>query len=230
VSATVGNLRRGVLEDVFRDYVPADSVEEQWDLAGLQTTLSNDWGFELHTAALAAKHDGDDEELMTAVLAAGDAHYQAKVDLVGKEGFADFERTLMLQVMDTQWREHLAALDHLRQGIHLRGYAQKNPKQEYKREAFEMFGTLLDHIRSEVTRVVMTIRIRDAEEVAQAEAALEQSAAVGNMTMTHGEQAAESDSEPKPQPMQRFGDKIGRNDACPCGSGKKYKACHGKLA
>jgi preprotein translocase subunit SecA len=230
VSATVGNLRRGVLEDVFRDYVPADSVEEQWDLAGLQTTLANDWGFELDTAALAAKHDGDDEELMAAVLAAGDAHYQAKVDLVGKEGFADFERTLMLQVMDTQWREHLAALDHLRQGIHLRGYAQKNPKQEYKREAFEMFGMLLDHIRSEVTRVVMTIRIRDAEEVAQAEAALEQSAAVGNMTMTHGEQTAEADSEPKPQPMQRFGDKIGRNDACPCGSGKKYKACHGKLA
>jgi preprotein translocase subunit SecA len=230
VSATVGNLRRGVLEDVFRDYVPADSVEAQWDLAGLQTTLANDWGFELDTVALAAKHDGDDEELMAAVLAAGDAHYEAKVDLVGKEGFADFERTLMLQVMDTQWREHLAALDHLRQGIHLRGYAQKNPKQEYKREAFEMFGTLLDHIRSEVTRVVMTIRIRDAEEVAQAEAALEQSAAVGNMTMTHGEQAVESDSEPKPQPMQRFGDKIGRNDSCPCGSGKKYKACHGKLA
>ncbi len=230
VSNTVGNLRRGVLEDVFRDYVPADSVEEQWDLAGLQTTLFNDWGFELDTAAVAATHDGDDLELLAAVLAAGDAHYQAKVELVGKEGFADFERTLMLQVMDSQWREHLSALDHLRQGIHLRGYAQKNPKQEYKREAFEMFGTLLDHIRSEVTRVVMTIRIRDAEEVAQAEAALEQSAAVGNMTMTHGEQAVEPNSEPKPQPVQRLGEKIGRNDPCWCGSGKKYKACHGKLA
>jgi preprotein translocase subunit SecA len=226
----VGNLRRGVLEDVFRDYVPADSVEEQWDLAGLQTVLINDWGFDLDAAALAEEHDGDDAEIMAAVIAAGDAHYQAKVDLVGKEGFADFERTLMLQVMDSQWREHLAALDHLRQGIHLRGYAQKNPKQEYKREAFEMFGTLLDHIRSEVTRVVMTIRIRDAEEVAQAEAALEQSAAVSNLTMTHGEQAVETDNEPKAQPMQRFGDKIGRNDPCPCGSGKKYKACHGKLA
>ena len=178
--------------------------------------------------ALAAKHDGDDEELLAAVLAAGDAHYQAKVELVGKEGFADFERTLMLQVMDTQWREHLSALDHLRQGIHLRGYAQKNPKQEYKREAFEMFGSLLEHIRSEVTRVVMTIRIRDAEEVAQAEAALEQSNAVDNLTMTHGDEPA-SAAEPTAQPMQRFGDKIGRNDACPCGSGKKYKACHGKL-
>jgi preprotein translocase subunit SecA len=230
VSATVGNLRRGVLEDVFRDYVPADSVEEQWDLAGLQTALANDWGFELDTAALAAKHDGDDQEILAAVIAAGEAHYQDKVDLVGKEGFADFERTLMLQVMDSQWREHLSELDHLRQGIHLRGYAQKNPKQEYKREAFEMFGTLLDHIRSEVTRVVMTIRIRDAEEVAQAEAALEQSAAVGNMTMTHGEQAPGPDSEPKTQPVQRLGEKIGRNDPCWCGSGKKYKACHGKLA
>ena len=160
---------------------------------------------------------------------AADAHYQAKVDLVGKESFGDFERTLMLQVMDTQWREHLSALDHLRQGIHLRGYAQKDPKQEYKREAFEMFGALLEHIRSEVTRVVMTIRIRDADEVAQAEAALEQSNAVNNMTMTHGDETPAEPSETTAQPMQRFGDKIGRNDACPCGSGKKYKVCHGKL-
>jgi preprotein translocase subunit SecA len=229
VSATVGNLRRGVLEDIFRDYVPADSVEEQWDLPGLQTALAKDWGFELDTVALAAKHDGDDAELLAGVIAAGEAHYQAKVDLVGKDSFADFERTLMLQVMDTQWREHLAALDHLRQGIHLRGYAQKNPKQEYKREAFEMFGSLLDHIRSEVTRVVMTIRIRDADEVAQAEAALEQANAVNKLTMTHGEEAIAEPAEPTAQPMQRFGDKIGRNDPCPCGSGKKYKACHGKL-
>ncbi len=228
VSATVSNLRHGSIEDIFRAYVPVESVEEQWDLDGLQSTLASDWGFEFDAAAAAAKIDGDDTELLAAVQRAADAHYQAKVDLVGKESFGDFERTLMLQVMDTQWREHLAALDHLRQGIHLRGYAQKNPKQEYKREAFEMFGTLLDHIRSEVTRVVMTIRIRDADEVAQAEAALEQSAAVGNMTMTHGDAPAEPDAD-KPQPMQRFGDKIGRNDACPCGSGKKYKACHGKL-
>ncbi len=228
VSATVSNLRHGSIEDIFRAYVPVESVEEQWDLDSLQSTLASDWGFEFDAAAAAAKIDGDDTELLAAVQRAADAHYQAKVDLVGKESFGDFERTLMLQVMDTQWREHLAALDHLRQGIHLRGYAQKNPKQEYKREAFEMFGTLLDHIRSEVTRVVMTIRIRDADEVAQAEAALEQSAAVGNMTMTHGDAPAEPDAD-KPQPMQRFGDKIGRNDACPCGSGKKYKACHGKL-
>ena len=234
VSATVSKLRRGVLEDVFRAYVPAESVEEQWDLAGLQTTLAKDWGFELDTVALAATHDGDDEELMQAVLAAGDAHYQAKVDLVGQDSFADFERTLMLQVMDSQWREHLAALDHLRQGIHLRGYAQKNPKQEYKREAFEMFGTLLEHIRSEVTRVVMTIRIRDADEVAQAEAALEQANAVNQMTLTHGDEAQAAPAtpanaaQPDAHTTQRY-DKAGRNDPCPCGSGKKYKVCHGKL-
>jgi preprotein translocase subunit SecA len=229
VSATVSSLRHGAIDDVFRAYVPAESVEEQWDLDGLQSTLASDWGFEFDAANAAAKIDGDDSELLAAVQSASDAHYQAKVDLVGKESFGDFERTLMLQVMDTQWREHLAALDHLRQGIHLRGYAQKDPKQEYKREAFEMFGALLEHIRSEVTRVVMTIRIRDADEVAQAEAALEQANAVDRMTMTHGDEVASAAEEPAAQPMQRFGDKIGRNDACPCGSGKKYKACHGKL-
>ena len=234
VATLAKNLRHGVLEDLFRSHVPAESVEEQWDLEGLQTTLATDWALDIDTAALSQQHDADDEAMLAAVVAAGDAHHQAKVDLVGEEGFSNFERTLMLQVLDSKWRDHLAALDYLRQGIHLRGYAQKNPKQEYKREAFEMFGTLLDHIRSEVTRISMTIRIRDAEEVAQAEAALEQAATPENLEFQHAN-ASSSDvgnqdtEEAKQQPLQRFGDKIGRNDPCPCGSGKKFKQCHGAL-
>ncbi len=229
----VTSLREGALSDVFHTYVPAESVEEQWDLDGLQTVLASDWGLTIDLAAQAAKGD-DEAELLTAVLTTAEQHYQAKIDLVGEDGFTNFERTLVLQIMDSQWREHLAALDMLRQGIHLRGYAQKNPKQEYKREAFEMFGILLDRIRNEVTRVVMTIHIRDAEEVAAAEAALEQAATPASMSFQHADvNAAPEDTapaEPKAQPFQNFGDKIGRNDPCPCGSGKKYKACHGKLA
>ena len=233
----VTRLRHGVLELVFHEHVPAESVEEQWDLDALQTALNADWGLDINIQALAAEKDNDDKDMLAAVITAADAHYQAKVDLVGAEGFANFERTLMLQVMDSQWREHLAALDYLRQGIHLRGFAQKNPKQEYKRESFEMFGALLDNIRAEVTRVIMTIRIRDAEEVAQAEAALEQAATPDQMAFQHSGVATESSdamrdepAEPKSQPLQRFGDKIGRNDPCPCGSGKKFKQCHGVLS
>jgi preprotein translocase subunit SecA len=136
----------------------------------------------------------------------------------------------MLQTMDSKWRDHLSALDHLRQGIHLRGYAQKNPKQEYQREAFEMFGALLEHIRSEITRIVMTIRIRDAEEVAQAEAALEEAAALGDLTLQHGE--ANATPPAVDQSSHKLINKpanVGRNDPCPCGSGKKFKHCHGKL-
>ena len=235
----VTRLRHGVLDSVFRDYVPAESVEEQWDLAGLQTNLAADWGLDIDLAALAAKHDQDDTDMLAAVQAQADAVYQAKVDLVGEQGFANFERTLMLQVMDSQWRDHLAALDYLRQGIHLRGFAQKNPKQEYKREAFEMFGALLNNIRAEVSRVILTIRVRDAEEVAQAEAALEQAATLDNMEFQHpaaggGSSDAQSDTTQSTQPSVqqptlRFGDKIGRNDPCPCGSGKKFKQCHGVL-
>lgn len=229
----VSSLREGALTQVFQTYVPAESVEEQWDLDGLQTVLANDWGLSLDLAGLAAQCD-DEADVLKAVLDAAQAHYQSKIDLVGEDGFTNFERTLVLQIMDSQWREHLAALDMLRQGIHLRGYAQKNPKQEYKREAFEMFGSLLDAIRNEVTRVVLTIRIRDAEEVAAAEAALEQAATPASMSFQHADANAapepEDTSVPKAQPFQNFADKIGRNDACPCGSGKKYKACHGKLA
>ncbi|MGH6612012.1 MAG: SEC-C metal-binding domain-containing protein, partial [Burkholderiaceae bacterium] len=174
------------------------------------------------------------------VVAAADTAFKEKVDIVGAEQFAGFERAVLLQSMDTHWREHLSALDYLRQGIHLRGYAQKNPKQEYKREAFELFSQLLDVVKMDVTRLLMTVRVRTSEEVVQAAEALEQQADhISNVTYTHptgdGDVAVESDvtsevaTRMAAAPQARI-PKAGRNDPCPCGSGKKFKQCHGKLA
>jgi preprotein translocase subunit SecA len=175
------------------------------------------------------------------MLKAADEAYEAKVAIVGREPFSGFERSIMLQTLDQSWREHLTALDALRQGIHLRGYAQKQPKQEYKREAFELFGSLLDRVRADIVRVLMNVRIQTQEEIQQAEQQIEAESErrVERARAQHTElglgvsaELAEEPDEAKsrPQPMRRFGDKIGRNDPCPCGSGKKYKQCHGKLA
>jgi preprotein translocase subunit SecA len=166
--------------------------------------------------------------------------YQSKVDVVGKDAFSGFERNVMLQSMDTKWREHLAALDHLRQGIHLRGYAQKNPKQEYKREAFQLFGQMLDLIRNDVVRLIMTVQIQSQEEIAAAEEKMTHPQ-LENLNYQHAdfnpELAPEEllaptarDESRAQMPMTNAMPKVGRNDPCPCGSGKKYKQCHGKLA
>src|SRR6185295_12728895 len=148
-----------------------------------------------------------------------------------------YESAIMLQSLDSHWREHLAALDHLRQGIHLRGYAQKNPQQEYKREAFELFSMMLESIKTEVTKILMTVQIRSAEELA----AVEELEAPKNVQYQHAEYAGGGDAAvaaegegdvavaERPQPFVRPGQKVGRNDPCPCGSGKKYKQCHGRL-
>jgi preprotein translocase subunit SecA len=153
---------------------------------------------------------------------------------VGAEQFMPFSRMVLLQTMDSHWREHLAALDYLRQGIHLRGYAQKNPKQEYKREAFELFSQLLDVVKMEVTRILMTVRIQSQDQVAQAAEAIEQQAtALSNVTYTHpNEDGSVSSDAAIAAAALPAGEvpKVGRNDPCPCGSGKKYKQCHGKLA
>ncbi|MDB5839723.1 MAG: secA [Herminiimonas sp.] len=174
------------------------------------------------------------------MLKAVDDSYNAKVSVIGKEGFNGFERNVMLQSIDTHWREHLAALDHLRQGIHLRGYAQKNPKQEYKREAFELFGQMLDLIKNEVIKVVMTVRIESREEIDAAEEELAQPH-VGNVHYQHADFNPSMAPEELLAPTMESGGagaqvqisdmpKVGRNDPCPCGSGKKYKQCHGKLS
>ena len=246
----VTNLRTGYFTDMFRAYVPAESVEEQWDIAGLEAALANDWQLNVPLkSALEANDALTDEDLLAKVLKASDEAYEAKVAIVGRESFSGFERSWMLQTLDQAWREHLTALDALRQGIHLRGYAQKQPKQEYKREAFELFGALLDRVRADVVRFLMNVRIQTQEEIQQAEQQIEQESErrAEQARAQHSEfglgvseepVVAEqltlpdaSDSVPKAavQQVRRVGEKIGRNDPCPCGSGKKYKQCHGKL-
>ncbi|MCD6735467.1 MAG: preprotein translocase subunit SecA [Burkholderiaceae bacterium] len=244
----VRDLRHRVFTDLFRRHVPADSVEEQWDVAGLQTVLAGEWQLEVPlTATMQGDAEVADDDLLAAVLKAADELYQSKVDQVGAEVFAGFERSIMLQTIDQHWREHLSSLDYLRQGIHLRGYAQKNPKQEYKREAFELFGLMQERVRNDVTRILMTVRIQTADEVEQAEEAVQPHYSNVNYTHADFDQAAVAEGgdaeaialavqqrpqadEGAQQPIRRFGQKIGRNDPCPCGSGKKYKQCHGRLA
>ena len=241
MSDTSQSLRHGVFTDLFRTYVPEETMEEQWDLQTLEAILAAEWQLYMPLAdLLAAEPNLTDEDLLERLLQAADAIYQAKVDLVDKESFSGFERGVMLQSMDTQWREHLAALDHLRQGIHLRGYAQKNPKQEYKREAFQLFGQMLDLIRNDVVRLIMTVQIQSQEEIAAAEEKMTHPQ-LENLNYQHADfnpdlapeelLAPTANEEPRAtMPILNGMPKVGRNDPCPCGSGKKFKQCHGKLA
>ncbi|CAN5414290.1 preprotein translocase subunit SecA [soil metagenome] len=241
VSELIGSLRKGVFTDMFRTFVPEQSLEEQWNVKGLEAALAAEWQLSVPLAAmLQAEPNLTDEELLSRVLKAADESYDAKVAIVGKENFGGFERSVMLRSVDTHWREHLAALDHLRQGIHLRGYAQKNPKQEYKREAFELFGQMLDLIKNEVVSTVMTVRIQSREEAEAEELRVAQSQ-VGNLHFQHADFNPDAAPEELLEPVageERAGErtvvnalpKVGRNDPCPCGSGRKYKVCHGKLA
>src|SRR5450830_1315023 len=237
----IASLREGVFTDLFRTYVPAESVEEQWDIPTLEATLNSEWQLNVPLATmLEAEPDLTAEELLQRVLSTAESTYNAKLDVVGRESFSGFERSVMLQSIDSHWREHLAALDHLRQGIHLRGYAQKNPKQEYKREAFELFAQMLDLIKNEVVKIVMTVRIESREAIEAAEENMAQSH-VENVHFQHADFDANAAPEEllaptalpdndHSQPQINGLPKVGRNDPCPCGSGKKYKQCHGKLA
>jgi preprotein translocase subunit SecA len=209
--------------------------------------LADEWSLDVPLAQMLEEEPNlNDDDILERVLAAADESYNSKVAIVGKDAFGGFERNVMLQNIDTHWREHLAALDHLRQGIHLRGYAQKNPKQEYKREAFELFGAMLDQIKNEVIRTIMTVRIQSREEVDAAEAAMQAAAAqLENVNYQHADFDPTAAPEELLAPIAAtagatamsddptttyMGMKVGRNDPCPCGSGKKFKACHGKLA
>ncbi|GGC07915.1 protein translocase subunit SecA [Oxalicibacterium flavum] len=241
VSALIAALRHGVFTDLFYTHVPPQSMEEQWDLPGLDAALRDEWQLDFSMADLVEKDSNvSDEEMLDHLLKAADAAYDAKVAIVGQESFGGFERSVMLQAVDSHWREHLAALDHLRQGIHLRGYAQKNPKQEYKREAFELFGQMLNLIKAEVVRIVMTVRVQSRDEIDAAEQQLAQPQ-VENVHYQHAEfdenaapeellaPTAGPDTDEQRTQANPF-PKVGRNDPCPCGSGKKYKQCHGRLA
>lgn len=227
VSGPVKELRDGFFTSLFRSYVPEDTVEEQWDLDGLEKVLKEEWNLDLPLKATLEKSESsDDQELLDMVIKASNEVYDGKVALVGKEAWQEFERNVLLQFLDQHWREHLSQLDMLRQGIHLRGYAQKQPKQEYKREAFELFSALLQTVGEDVTRVLMNVQIRQptSEEQAQQQAMQAQEAHVdeseGQLKGPMFEQEAEE--------AEKFAH-VGRNDPCPCGSGKKFKDCHGKL-
>ncbi|MDO9095645.1 MAG: preprotein translocase subunit SecA [Rubrivivax sp.] len=232
----ITNLRKSTMQDVVRTFVPAASLEEQWDLPGLERVLRDEWQLDLSLqSAVEGSESTTDEDIIDQVVAAADKHFLAKVEAVGAEQFTPFMRMVLLQSIDSHWREHLAALDYLRQGIHLRGYAQKNPKQEYKREAFELFSQLLDVVKMEVTRTLMTVRIQTQDQAAEAAAALEQQLGqLANVTYTHpnedGSVSQEADAGLLGGEPAGVVAKVGRNDPCPCGSGKKYKNCHGKLA
>jgi preprotein translocase subunit SecA len=232
LSEQIANLRSSTMTDVVRTYVPADSVEEQWDLAGLEKVLQDEWQLGLPlTAEVDKSASVTDEDIVEKVTTAADASFNEKVERVGIEQFTPFMRMILLQSIDSHWREHLAALDYLRQGIHLRGYAQKNPKQEYKREAFELFSQLLDVVKMDVTRVLMTVRIQSQEEVTEAAEAIEERAErISNVTYTHPNEDGSVSEEADLATLAAEVPKVGRNDPCPCGSGKKYKQCHGRLA
>ena len=233
----ITHLRKGTLTDVVRGFVPEESLEEQWDLAALERVLRDEWKLDVPLGDMLRKSETlTDEDVLDAVLKAGDASFQDKLDRVGLEQFTPFMRMVLLQSIDQHWREHLASLDYLRQGIHLRGYAQKNPKQEYKREAFELFSQLLDAVKLEVTRVLLNVRIQSQEEATAAADAIEQRAEnVGNVTYTHPNEDGSVSQDAAPiaggtAAVPAEWGHVGRNDPCPCGSGKKFKSCHGKLA
>ncbi|MBP6800461.1 MAG: preprotein translocase subunit SecA [Zoogloea sp.] len=231
ITETITAMREGVLHDLFRIYVPLDSVEEQWDIPGLELALESDYQIKLPVGEwIKAEPTIGDGDILQRLLDAGAQAYADKIALVDASAWHGFERNVMLQSLDTHWREHLSALDHLRQGIHLRGYAQKNPKQEYKREAFELFESLLQIVRTEVTKLLMTVQIRSEAQLEEAEAPPE----LENVQYHHADYdealATANPDREAARPDVNLAPKAGRNDPCPCGSGKKYKHCHGKLS
>jgi preprotein translocase subunit SecA len=232
MSAQIASLREGCFTDLVRQYVPAESVEEQWDIAGLERVLRDEWQIELPLGQLVQDASAiTDEDVLEKVVAAANEAFEAKVAQIGAENFTQFERVVLLQSIDTHWREHLSALDYLRQGIHLRGYAQKQPKQEYKREAFELFGQLLDSVKNEVTKVLMTVRVQSGEQLEEAADALESKAEhIANVTYTAPTETGEVETTVDAATQAAAVPRVGRNEPCPCGSGKKYKHCHGRLS
>jgi preprotein translocase subunit SecA len=229
IGDTIRAMRDDVLNETFNQYIAPGSMDEQWDVAGLENALVAQFSMDLPLQQwLNEEKTLNEDGLRKKVLEVADTLYQEKEGQVGAEGMRQFERAVMLQSMDTHWREHLSALDHLRQGIHLRGYAQKQPKQEYKREAFELFSGMLTAIKTEVTQITTTVQVRAPEDVA----AIEFHGEPSNVQYQHAEYNEAQDFAEAEAATSSVDDypKVGRNDPCPCGSGKKYKQCHGKLS
>ena len=241
VSETITAIRRDVVNEAIDSYIPPLSVEEQWDVPGLEKQLEAEFAISLPvTQWLEADNQLHEEALREKICAEVQAAYDAKSERVGP-GMRKIEKQIMLQVLDTLWKEHLSTMDHLRQGIHLRAYAQKNPKQEYKRESFELFEQLLKNLKDEVVKFLSHVQIQRQDEAEQIERQRREAAEREKLAFQHaqasgmgepaasGEGAGEQSAPAVPQTFTRDQPKVGRNEPCPCGSGKKYKACHGKL-
>jgi preprotein translocase subunit SecA len=233
VSETIASMRDTVINDTISIYIPPNSIDEQWDVAGLEQALRDEYALELDISDWLENDDSlHEESLRERILGEAEKAYQAKEETVGEELMRHFEKAVMLQTLDSQWKEHLAQMDYLRTGINLRGYAQKDPKQEYKRESFSLFTTMLDNIKHEVIRIISRVQVRAPEDVDAVDQQRRQS---GDVQYQHddaqkiGQQEAEEETPQAAQPYTRDGSKVGRNDPCPCGSGKKFKHCHGAI-
>jgi preprotein translocase subunit SecA len=238
ISDTIKAIRGDIINSVIDTYVPPHSLEEQWHVSGLEEALENEFNLRMPVRQwLESDASLHEEILRKRIEDEVEKSYTAKEQMAGVGVMRHFEKAVMLQVLDTQWKDHLAAMDHLRQGIHLRGYAQKNPKQEYKREAFEMFAQMLDRIKHEVISILSRVQVKAEEDVKAVE---EQRRSKAPMQFQHAsatamnaeEQGRQAQQEQQEQqtPFVREGRKVGRNEPCPCGSGKKYKQCHGKIS
>ena len=231
ISETIKAIRHDVVASVIDQYIPPQSLDEMWDIPGLEARFRADFAIDMPIAKwLADDKKLFEEKLREQIHEVVDKAYELKEHMVGPSVLRQFEKSVMLQSLDTHWKEHLAAMDHLRQGINLRGYAQKNPKQEYKREAFELFSTMLDNLKLDVIGVLSRVQIRAAEDVDAVEDQRRKAEST-DMQFQHEEveQVATEVPHTNPAPVFRDAEKVGRNDPCPCGSGKKYKQCHGKL-
>ena len=240
VSDTIHGLREDVVDNQISQFIPPQSIEEMWDIEGLEQHFKTEFNLELPVKSWLDSDDAMEEQhLREKLFEAVEADYQKKEEQVGADVLRNFEKQIMLQTLDHEWREHLSAMDHLRQGIHLRGYAQKNPKQEYKREAFELFSRMLEDIKNEVITILSRVQVRSEEEVEALEAQRRRESEQQKMTFQHQEVSgldqdnnegeAQQKEQEKAAPFVREGGKVGRNAPCPCGSGKKYKQCCGKL-
>jgi len=235
ISETIKTIREDVCNSLINNFIPPQSVEEQWDVPGLEESIETEYGLKLEIQNwLDSDNELYEEHVRERILEAMEQQASAKESDVGVEVIRNIEKAVTLQVLDNQWRDHLALMDQLRQGIHLRGYAQKNPKQEYKRESFELFSEMLERIKQEVIITLTRVQVRSEEDVAAIEAQRRQQQHAGEMEFQHAEANAMSEDDDKSEdgiatPFVREGRKVGRNEPCPCGSGKKYKQCHGKL-
>jgi preprotein translocase subunit SecA len=247
IGETIASVRQDVFTDLVRRYVPHDSIDEQWKIESLEAELNSEFGLQMNLRQwLEDQQEVDSNGVLEHVLEAADRLFREKEAMLGSEVMRGLEKHVMLSVLDNGWKEHLSSMDYLRQGIYLRGYAQKQPKQEFKREAFELFEAMLGRIKHEIVQMLARVRIRSEDEVealeqqqrAQAEAQERmlqfQHAEAGGFAA--GELPVDPDAESRAAdpivqaPIHRDAPKVGRNDPCPCGSGKKYKQCHGKIA